>query len=129
MLMDGVRSQLLEDSTVVAAGGGRVYPLVLPESGNFPATTYKQISERGTPILDGHCDFTRTRLQFDHWGEVYGDCRSLAMAVDAVLEDFAGVLPDGTYVYAVSVEAGFDRYEQEAKLYRFSRDYMFMYSR
>ncbi len=129
MLLDGIRDLVLADQAAQSACGGRFFPLVLPESGVFPATTYQRISQRTISTLDGHSDATKVRLQVDHWGERYGDVQVLAAAVDAVLEDFTGALPDGTWVYSIAIENGTDRFEEQARLYRFSRDYMIQFSR
>ena len=107
----------------------RLAPLVFPENGPKPASTYQRISTRGTESLDGPVDVTTARLQFDHWGARWMDVRAAGDAYDALLDGFSGTLPDGTVVFSIVLDSSKDLYEQESRLYRVSSDYLITFAR
>jgi hypothetical protein len=125
-------------SQLVAAAAGvqaligspaRLYPVLVPENATFPCATYQVISTVPGYTHSGANPIEKRRVQFDTWSggasnANYADVKNLQAAIRAVLEGFQGTLPDGTLVAGIFVAHAADLYEQDARAYRTTTDYM-----
>jgi hypothetical protein len=49
-------------------------------------------------------------------------------AINAAIDNYSGSLPDGTRVFGVQLYSCTDLYEQAARIYRVTADYMIQYA-
>jgi hypothetical protein len=127
MLETGLVALLKSDSTVASLCSTRIYPMLLPESPVLPSVTFQTISSVSQYTNDGHTGFTKTRLQIDVWGSTYLAVKTLSEAIRKVLEDYTGVLSDGTSVHNISRDNSTDLYEDQAYLYRVQTDWLILF--
>lgn len=133
---DGFRGRLVATSSVLSLVGGsaekaRIYPLRLPQAGEFPALTYARISGRRDYHMTGASGVAEARLQVDCWAESYGAVKALADAVRLSLSGFRGTV-NGVVLQSVFLDVERDAEEPaldaaDFKLYRVSQDYMVRY--
>ena len=128
MIEAGLQAKVANDPTVSGLCGTRVYPVKLPDSPTLPAVTYQGISTNPDSTMDGPSGFVEVRLQFDCWGETYGDAKTLQDAVRLALDGYTGLLSDGTAVFNVMLDTASDLYEPDSRLYRASTDYKVQFS-
>jgi hypothetical protein len=99
------------DAGLVAACGGRIYPLTLPQHPTLPALTYQRIDGPREVSHTGDSGLEHPRYQFDCWATTYLEAEALATAM---MRAFAGQLG-----WAVGFpEAGPDDYESDTARYR-----------
>lgn len=131
MLEVGIQNLVAADSGVQALIGNpaRFYPVALPEDPSYPCASYQVISDVPSYTLAGPGGIEVKRIQIDTWsgGTVsasYLAAKNVQAAIRAVLELFYGELPDGTRVAGIFVAHSMDLYEQDARVYRTTTDYM-----
>lgn len=128
MLEPGLVALLNADSTVTSLCGARIYPLLLPDSPVLPSVTYQTISSVPQYTNDGATGFTINRVQIDVWGSGYLSVKTLSEAIRSVLEDYTGVLSDGTPVLNIMQANVTDLYESQAYLYRVRTDWLVQFA-
>ncbi|MFC6644141.1 DUF3168 domain-containing protein [Granulicella cerasi] len=124
MLNSGLVSLLNSDEALTSLISGRIYPVLLPESPTYPATTYRTLSAIPTYQFAGSAGMVTTRIEFTAWATDYGTCKAIIEAIRNVLDGFTGALGDGTNVSAC-LRAGVmtDAFNSDARLYGVSVDY------
>lgn len=134
MLEQGFYQRVVADSGVQAVIGNpaRFYPVLLPESPTYPCASYQVISDVPDYTLDGGQGMNQKRIQVDTWSggassASYMDAKNAQAAIRAALETFRGQLPDGTWVAGILVANAKDEYEQDARAYRTTTDFMVFY--
>jgi hypothetical protein len=128
MLEPGLVALLNSDSTVSSLCSARIYPLLLPDSPVLPSVTYQTISSVSQYSNDGATGFTINRIQIDVWGSGYLSVKTLSEAIRSVLEDYTGVLSDGTQVLNIMRANVTDLYENQAYLYRVQTDWLVQFA-
>jgi Protein of unknown function (DUF3168) len=130
MLEVGIQNLVAANAGVQALLGNpaRFYPVVLPEDPAWPCASYQLISDVPDYLLRG-VGIEVKRLQVDSWsggptGASYLAVKNIDAAIRAVLDRFTGQLPDGTNVGAIFVANSRDEFEQDARAYRVTTDYM-----
>ena len=126
MLAEGLVALLLSDTGVVGINGtpaarqaqdpqGRLNPGVfavqMPEGIKLPAIVYLVISDEDLMTLDGPNAFTSARVQFSCYGTQYADSQRLCRAVRLALENFQGILVDGTEIDSIHRVSELDAFE------------------
>ena len=124
MIETGIHALITQSSGFQGIAGTRLYPVLLPEEPILPAATYQRISTKALYTLDDRVNFTQVRLQIDTWAGTYSQAKDLHEAINGVLDNFSGDLPDGTHVYGIQLFTCNDLYESEARIYRVTADYM-----
>ena len=71
---------------------------------------------------------TTIRLQIDVWASTYAQAKQIDHAVRSSLECYSGTLPDGTHVDTITLDSSADLYEETARYYRVSSDYLILAS-
>ena len=125
MMEAGLISLLVANNGVHALVGGRIYPLLLPETPTLPAVTYQVISTVPVYSLDGAAGAQKVRIEFNAWANTYGECKQVSAAIRTTLESYRGALTDSTFVATVAVVNSTDYYDDTARLYRVQTDYSF----
>ncbi len=128
MIEYGLQQLITASSDFSAIAADRLYPVLLPEESSLPAATYQRISTRALYDLENRVDVTQIRIQFDTWAERYTDAKSLMEAINGVIDNFAGELADGDRVFGIQLYSSNDLYENDARLYRVSNDYLIQFS-
>lgn len=108
--------------------GTKLHPILLPEDPALPAATYQQIARTPLYTLDGRVNFTEVRIQFDTWANDYGQAKQLMAAINAAIDNFSGQLSDGTQVFGIQLDTCNDLYEDAARIYRCTADYLIQYA-
>jgi len=131
MLTDGIQALVAANAAVKALIGNpaRFYPVLVPEDPTYPCASYQVISEVPSYLLSGASPLNQIRLQVDTWSgglqsASYASAKAVQAALRAVLEGYRGTLPDGTRVAAIFVDSARDLYEDDARSYRTTTDYM-----
>lgn len=137
-LRPGLRAYLLADSNISSiVGGARVYAIKLPQGETRASIVYSKISGIGDYHLQGPSGLARPRIQIDCWAPdadgIAGPDASAALGrlVKERIDGFRGSMPYGSDSPQASVEvlAAFldserEDYDDTAKLYRTSLDYL-----
>lgn len=85
-----IRDALVEDATVAALVGTRVYPIRLPELPTLPALTYQRISSRPIGSHQGAGELEAGRWQVTAWADTYNGVQALALATERALDGRLG---------------------------------------
>lgn len=123
MLEVGIQQLITADPDFQAIAVDRLYPVILPEDSPLPAATFQRISTTALYTLDARIQVTEIRIQFDSWAQSYGLAKELMDAINSVIDNYSGSLPDGTQVFGVQLANSNDQYEGPARLFRSSADY------
>lgn len=107
-------------SALTGLAGGRVYPVILPQSASVPITpaiAYQFISSELDQDIcgDGGDATANTRTQVDAYSTSHPTCRALRLQVIAAM---GGLTKPTVWV------GGFDDYDPVTKLYRCSLDFI-----
>ena len=108
---------MIEESLFTALSslaGGRVYPMIAPDSPTKPFIIYQNIANTPEVTLANGVPINNTRMQIDCYDKTYAAVKALAAAVQAAL-----VAAPFTNIPLMNQ----DLYEQEVKLYRVQLDY------
>ena len=122
MLEDGLTSLLRSNATLTALIGTNLFPVLLPESTQFPALTYQVVSSSDSYSLEAAV-VSEKRVQFDAWGNSYADCKNVLKALRATIDTFVGDLPDGTRVLNIERGVQIDFWEPDGRIYRCTAEY------
>ena len=88
--LDAVRKILIDDVAVAALVAARVYPLVIPESGEIPAIVIQFISKATISLSGADCPLVNRRMQVTCIAEDYDASFEIASAADTVLKRYKG---------------------------------------
>lgn len=135
MLEAGFQQLVAADAVVQALIGNpaALYPVLIPDdimaAQRFLCATYQVISSVPSYTLGPGSNIEVKRIQVDTWSAgldtaSYAAAKNVQAAIRAVLELFSGQLPDGTRVAGIFVSNSTDLFEQDARAYRTTTDYM-----
>ena len=129
MLESGIQQLVAANAGVQALIGQRFYPVLLPDDVTYPCASYQVISTSPQYYVDSSKAIGQVRIQVDTWSggtsnATYAAAKTVQAAIRSVLEGFKGLLPDGTFVKSILVDNALDLYEQDARCYRTSTDYL-----
>jgi Protein of unknown function (DUF3168) len=134
MVESGFAQHVAADVGVQAVIGNpaRFYPVLVPESPAYPCGTYKVISDTPSYTLAGNSPLNSMRIQVDTWDGgledgSYADAKAAQAAIRDALELYVGLFPDGTRVAGIFVANAHDSYDQDARCFRTSTDYIVNY--
>lgn len=108
MTLDGI-IELLKDTTAVSAiQADHCYKDVLPRGYTLPATAVHRYNGTTGYDFQGPIDSGEEMVQLDIYGPDAETRDNLVAAIKALLNPFAGSLPDGTAVTACYLERDMD---------------------
>jgi hypothetical protein len=126
-----LRSYLLADSGIAAVVTARVFPLKMPQGETRASIVFTRVSGLSGVTSSGAERVARPRIQIDCWASDPDAAASLADLVKERIEGFTGTVQwdENSPGNAVKIQGVFMDMEREdfddvAKLYRVSRDYM-----
>lgn len=122
MIESYLHSIITSDSRFTDLAGTRLYQVILPNVPQLPAATYQRITTKRTYTTTGPVSLNRVRLQFDCWAREYLQAKQLQAALLAILEDRS--LYAGTAIDSIQLDMITDGYEQNARIYRVSLDFI-----
>jgi hypothetical protein len=137
MLEVGIAQLVAANAGVQALIGNpaRLYPVVLPDNIGtpngpaWPCATYQVISDVPEYVLPAGTAIEVKRIQVDTWSggpdnASYAAAKAVQAAIRAVLDLYFGQLADGTRVAGIFVAHSMELFEQDARAYRTTTDYM-----
>jgi hypothetical protein len=136
MLQEGISQALAAAAPITAligTPGSRadqttgIFPIQMPESATLPAIVYFDVHGDGLMTMDGPDPMQFARVQFSCYGKSYGDSKRLARAVRQFLENFAGILPDGTPIGSMRRVSEVDTFEDAPFIYHTPVDIEIVY--
>lgn len=128
----GLREFLLADNAIATAvGSSRVYPIKMPQGVTGASIVFTRVSGQGDYHMQGPSGLARPRFQIDCWAPTIDAAVALANLVKVRIDGYQGPMPYGEASPQASIEVQgvfMDResedYDDDAKLYRLSRDYL-----
>lgn len=122
-----LRTFLLADAALLAAVASRVYLIKLPQGTTADSIVYNRISGAGDYVMSGLSGFTQHRYQIDAWSQTGDGADTLANLIRDRLDGYKGTM--GTIkVHGVRMVEQREDYDDTAKLYRVSRDFMIAFA-
>jgi hypothetical protein len=104
------------------SAGNRVYPMVIPQDGTFPAVVYQQISENRTHLFGADAPVKRVRVQVSSFAQTYAAAQELSAEVEARLSRFRGEAGGVTAVDSF-LDNTLSNYESDTGVYRVIQDF------
>ena len=125
MLEEGIYSLLANDAGITALVGNRIFAVQADEAANAPLIVFFGVSTVPVTGISGQNKLTKKRMQFDCYGQVYGDAKAVEKAINHALINFQGTLADTdrTYVNGIQALLSQDLFDSDANLYRVSLDF------
>lgn len=124
---DAIFALLSQDEGVSAIVGARIYPLITPEEGAYPALSYFRVDGPREHALEGPAGFAHPRIQVDAWANDYATAKTLTEAVIAALDGYRGAVA-GVSVSAIIALGDHDLYEPRTKTFHRAADFEVMHS-
>ena len=133
MLEAGIAQLVMGNSGVQALINTRFYPVLLPDDPVYPCASFQLISDVPDYLLNQSRATEVKRLQVDTWSggassASYLTSKNVQTAIRAALELFSGQLSEGTWVNSIQVANEVDGYEQDARVYRTTTDYLIFFN-
>ena len=103
--------KMVNDATLAALVGTRVYPLLVPQDATMPAIAYQKISSTKHQAHDGSSHLARSRFQFTVEADDYATAKATATAVKTCWDSFAGYVgstTEGLTIQGTSIENDLD---------------------
>jgi len=122
-----LRTFLLDDAAVSAlVGGERIYVVRLPQNKVEPSLVFFMVTEFADYRMNGDSGLIHARMQFDAWAQNADASSELARAVYDRLSGAVDLM-SGIDVCGIFAQTGREDYDNEAKMFRTSRDFMVWY--
>jgi hypothetical protein len=113
---------------VSAIVGNRIYPLLTPEEGTYPALSYFRVDGPREHDLTGPAGLARPRIQVDAWANDYPTAKALITAVIAALDGYSGTVA-GVLIVGITIAppGDHDLYEERTKSFHRAADFEVMH--
>jgi hypothetical protein len=123
MIYEGVYNRCINDSTLSAIVGSRVYQSVLPLNFNGTsgaAITYEIVNSKyaGVDVGAKSVMATRTEIDLSVWSLTYQSAAYGIKAIHNLFDLFQGTLSDGTVVLYTDVASIPSMFEEDTRFYR-----------
>jgi hypothetical protein len=107
------RAKILEDATVTALVGSRMYPNHAPQTPTYPFLVYRRREARRDYSIDGPSELNMCLYEIIAYSTDYAEAWSVIDAIAAHLDGFKGTSGGINYVHNLFV---FDRDDYDDKL-------------
>jgi len=130
LIEQAIRTQLAGTTAVAALVGERIYYGKALQDAARPYLVINKISAQREHAHDGALGMVNARIQISCFAGSYAAAKSLAVAVQAVLECYQGTLGGvgGVYVGSCFYDNEVDFWEEETKLHHIAADYLLQYN-
>lgn len=113
---------------LTALVGLRIYPVVAPDSPEYPLVTYTLIAPNKAMSGNGTTgNGTNASYQFSAWGSTYTSARAVAAQLVAALEDYSGT-SDSTTIQHSFYDSENESFEPTTKKYAVMIDFQIWYT-
>lgn len=127
-----LRALLLTDATVAAlVGNVRVHAARLPQGEKAPSVVYNRITETADYHMLGDSGLAQAMMQIDAWAATHDLAANLSNAAHDRLSGHSGWIvfgSDSINVRGIFQTSGRDLFDDDAELFRVSRDYVIWYA-
>jgi hypothetical protein len=123
---EAIFALLSNDSDVTDIVGTRIYPVITPEEGQYPALSYFRVDGPREHVLEGPAGLARPRIQVDAWANDSATARAAIAAVISALDGFIGNA-GGVRVAGVIALGDHDLYEPRTKTFHVAADFLVMH--
>jgi hypothetical protein len=106
-----LRQALIDNATVAAEVGNRIYPVLAPSSSALPFITYRRVGIQREQTLSAPMGVPRVTVEMGCLATTYEAARELADAVRQVLDGYGGTA-DNTEVKQVHLDNELDDFVQ-----------------
>jgi hypothetical protein len=120
MIQEGLVNLLANDTDVSGIvgkprtdGTSGIFQGQMPKEAPLPAVVYTVVHAQDEMTMDGPDAFTMTRMQFSSYAGSYADSVHLSRAVRQALENFQGILSDGSDVDSIHRIGETDAFDYE----------------
>lgn len=116
-----LRVRLVSQTALTNLVGTRIYPLQLPQNGQYPAIAYWRVSAPRVRSMGNGSKTIRARYQFDVYAESYKSAKTVVAALIAAIDWYSGtktvviehievlddpdIFDDGDELYHIPVDA------------------------
>lgn len=121
--------QLANLPALSAVIGDRLYPVLAPQGVELPFAVCTQISLNQTLSHGGSTDWGETRIQYEFFAYTFHEVVDAAEALRSAFEGNSITLAAGVLAAYCEVEAEFDDYDSDEKIYRRSIDLLLRYKK
>jgi len=130
----GLRTYLLGSSDITAMVSTRVFPVKMAEGNRMDCIVFLRVLDNEAPTMQAPSHLVGSRFQVDSWSLDADRAARLGDLVKERLGGASGRWPYGASspsdfvdVQGVFMQTGFEDFDEEAQLYRVSRDYVIWY--
>lgn len=116
MIEKRIKALLLADTTIAAAVGPRVTPVVLRQETGLPCLVYRRLDSTPDYTLAGRAGWRTVTIQVTCWADDYTEARTLAEAVRKKLDAYSELSGVGSIRF-ISVGDGADEYAVELEAF------------
>lgn len=128
VIEQAIMTALLAASTISNLVVKRIYFATAPQDVVNPYIVFFKVSSVRVASHDGASGLAAARFQFSCFAETYKEAKSIALALQGVLEGYSGTLgAAGGVQTSVFYENEQDLYEQDSKLFHIAVDYRFLH--
>lgn len=124
-LSASIYSELSNESTITALVGTRIYPVIAPQSANFPLIVYEKISVDEGYSSSGPDGVFFSTYRFHIFSYTLSEAEAIKSALRNFLSDTVGTFGTNDLNH-LRVEAESDEFEQETLLYHILIDFKFL---
>ena len=104
----------------------KVYPLHLPQSPDYPAVTYQQVSRERHFSHKGFSYLTTARYQINSWSKSYSEAKGIARDVIEAARGYSGDM-EGITIGLITVDTETDSYHEDSGVYQVVVDLIIHY--
>jgi hypothetical protein len=92
MIRKAVAQILINDSEVSSLTGGRIYPVAMPQTADFPAVTYQLISTLPHDTKQRPSSYDEAEFQVNVFAELMADAVEISGHVRRALDGYSGTV-------------------------------------
>jgi len=129
-LEDAIYQKLLADPDVTAIVGSgneaRIFPMIIPQNIQFPATHFSCISADRTYSMDGKTGIVAARFQFESYlDKTPEEVKNLSEVIRRSLEVFHGQVGD-IVIHGIFLESdtSLNNFDEQTELFRYTQDFI-----
>lgn len=126
---EALYAHLVTQTSITSLVDLRIYPLLMPQTGQLPAIVYQRISSQRTAAHEGPAKVVVARYQFDAFAPLVATAQAIVDAIRLACDGFSGLLGgvDGVMVASILADDEQMFYDDETRTKRVVIDLMITY--